>query len=137
MVKESACQCRRFRFDPWFGKTQHAAEHLSLRTTIIKTVLYSWILFSNSWAWAVLSLIYISNFSNIYSFHCASLSFPWLTLKHFIVCDALVNYFLNFLFKLFIVSIYICNWLLGIDYYFAEFISSNSFFCMEYLGISP
>ena len=39
--KESACQCRRQRFNPWSGKIPDAAEQLSLCTTTIETVLWS------------------------------------------------------------------------------------------------
>ena len=31
--KESACQCRRHRFDPWSGKIPHASEQLTPCTT--------------------------------------------------------------------------------------------------------
>ena len=31
--KESACQCRTHRFDPWSGKIPHAEELLSLYAT--------------------------------------------------------------------------------------------------------
>ena len=34
-VKESACQCRRHRFNPWSGKIPHATEQLSPRATAI------------------------------------------------------------------------------------------------------
>ena len=37
--KESTCQCRRHGFQPWLGKTPHAAEQLSLCTTVIEPVL--------------------------------------------------------------------------------------------------
>ena len=39
--KESACQCRRNRFDPWFGKILHAAEQLSQCTKITEPTLWS------------------------------------------------------------------------------------------------
>ena len=39
--KESACQCRRCRFDPWSRKTPQAAGQLSQRTTTIDPVLLS------------------------------------------------------------------------------------------------
>ena len=39
--QESACQCKRYWFDPWFGKIRHAAEQLSLCTTAIEPVLQS------------------------------------------------------------------------------------------------
>ena len=34
--KESACQCRRHRFDPWSGKIPHATEQLSLWATTVE-----------------------------------------------------------------------------------------------------
>ena len=37
--KESACQCRGHRFDPWSGKIPHALEHESPCTTTIEPVL--------------------------------------------------------------------------------------------------
>ena len=37
--KESACQCRRHEFDPWFGKTPHAAVQLSSCAVTIEPVL--------------------------------------------------------------------------------------------------
>ena len=40
--KDYACQCRRHRFNSWFGKTPHAEKQLSLCTTTIGPVLYSW-----------------------------------------------------------------------------------------------
>ena len=39
--KESACPCRRLRFDPWSGKIPHTVEQLSPRTTTIEPVLES------------------------------------------------------------------------------------------------
>ena len=33
--KESACQCRRHRFDPWSGKIPRASEQLSPCTTLL------------------------------------------------------------------------------------------------------
>ena len=36
--KESTCQCRRHRFDPWSGKIPHAAGHLSLCTTTTESM---------------------------------------------------------------------------------------------------
>ena len=39
--KESACQCRRHKFDPWSGGTPPAEEQLSLCVTTIKPVLWS------------------------------------------------------------------------------------------------
>ena len=41
MKGESACQCRRHRFDPWSGKISYAAEQLSLWVTTIELVLWS------------------------------------------------------------------------------------------------
>ena len=35
--KESACQCRRHRFDPWSGTIPHAMEHLSPCTPTIES----------------------------------------------------------------------------------------------------
>ena len=40
--KESACQSRRHRFDPWSGKIPHASEQLSPSATVIGPVLWSW-----------------------------------------------------------------------------------------------
>ena len=37
--KESACQCRIHKFDPWSKKISHAKEQLSPSTTIIELVL--------------------------------------------------------------------------------------------------
>ena len=37
--KESACQCRRHRFDPWSGEIPHAAEQLSPGATPPEPVL--------------------------------------------------------------------------------------------------
>ena len=37
--KESACQCRRHGFDPWFGEISHAKEQLILCSTITEPVL--------------------------------------------------------------------------------------------------
>ena len=37
--KESTCQCRRHRFDPWFGKIPHAGKWLSPCATTIEPVL--------------------------------------------------------------------------------------------------
>ena len=37
--KESACQCRRHRFDPWSGKIPHAMEQLSPCATTTEPVL--------------------------------------------------------------------------------------------------
>ena len=37
--KESACQCRRHRFDPWSGKIPHVEEPLSPWATTIEPVL--------------------------------------------------------------------------------------------------
>jgi len=37
--KESACQCRRHRFDPQSRKIPYAAEQLSLRATTVEPVL--------------------------------------------------------------------------------------------------
>ena len=37
--KESACQCRRHRFDPWSGKIPHAVEQISPCTTTIEPLL--------------------------------------------------------------------------------------------------
>ena len=39
VVKESTCQCRRHRFDPWSGKIPHVLEQLSLCATTIEPVL--------------------------------------------------------------------------------------------------
>ena len=39
--KESTCQPRRLRFDPWSGKIPHAAEQLSPQVTAIEPMLYS------------------------------------------------------------------------------------------------
>ena len=39
--KESTCQCRRRRFDPWVGKIPHAAEQLSLCAATTEPVLSS------------------------------------------------------------------------------------------------
>ena len=39
--KESACQWRRHRFNPWSGKVPYVAEQLSLGATTIETVLQS------------------------------------------------------------------------------------------------
>ena len=39
--KESTCQCRRLRFNPWSGKTPHAAEQLSPWVPATEPVLYS------------------------------------------------------------------------------------------------
>ena len=39
--KQSACQCRRHRFEPWSGKIPHAIEQFSLCATIIEPVLQS------------------------------------------------------------------------------------------------
>ena len=39
--KESACQCRRHRFDPLSKKIPHASEQLSLCTTTVEPVLWS------------------------------------------------------------------------------------------------
>ena len=39
--EESACQCRRHRFNLWSGKIPQAEEQLSLRATAIEPVLYS------------------------------------------------------------------------------------------------
>ena len=39
--KESACQCRRHGFDPWFRKILHAVEQLSSRATTTEPVLYT------------------------------------------------------------------------------------------------
>ena len=39
--KESACQCRRHRFDPWSRKIPHSMEQLSLCATTIEPVLES------------------------------------------------------------------------------------------------
>ena len=39
--KESACQSRRHRFDPWSGKIPHASEQLSPSATVIGPVLWS------------------------------------------------------------------------------------------------
>ena len=36
--KESICQCRRCKFDPWSGKIAHAWEQLSLCATTIEPV---------------------------------------------------------------------------------------------------
>ena len=38
--KESDCQCRRHRFNPWSGKIRHAVEQLSLCTTTSEPVLH-------------------------------------------------------------------------------------------------
>ena len=38
--KESACQCRRYKFDSWSMKIPHAAEQLSPRATTTEPVLY-------------------------------------------------------------------------------------------------
>ena len=40
--KESTCQCRRHRFDPWSGKIPHAVEQLSSWATTLEPVLQSW-----------------------------------------------------------------------------------------------
>ena len=40
--KESACQCRRHRFNPWSGKIPRAVEQLSPSTTITEPVLRAW-----------------------------------------------------------------------------------------------
>ena len=37
--KESICQCRRCKFDPWSGKIPHAWEQLRLCATAIEPVL--------------------------------------------------------------------------------------------------
>ena len=37
--RESPCQRRRHRFDPWFGKISHDSEQLSLCATTIEPVL--------------------------------------------------------------------------------------------------
>ena len=37
--KESTCQCKGHRFDPWSGKIPHAAEQLSLSATTTEPVL--------------------------------------------------------------------------------------------------
>ena len=34
--KESTCQCRRYRFNPWSGKTPHDTEQLSPHAIIIE-----------------------------------------------------------------------------------------------------
>ena len=39
--KESTCQCRRHRFDPWSRKISHAGEQLGLCTTVIAPILWS------------------------------------------------------------------------------------------------
>ena len=39
--KESSCQCRRHRFDPWSGKIPHAAGQLSSCSTTTECVLHS------------------------------------------------------------------------------------------------
>ena len=39
--KESSCQCRRHRFNPWFGKTPQATEQLSQCVTTTEPVLWS------------------------------------------------------------------------------------------------
>ena len=39
--KESACQCRRHRFDPWSQKVPHTMEQLSLCVTTTEPVLWS------------------------------------------------------------------------------------------------
>ena len=39
--EESACQCRRHGFDPWFRKILHTVEQLSLRATTTEPVLYT------------------------------------------------------------------------------------------------
>ena len=36
--KESACQCKRHRFEPWSGKIPHTAEQLSLQATATQPV---------------------------------------------------------------------------------------------------
>ena len=41
VVKESTCQCRRHRFDPWSGKIPHVLELLNLGTTTAEPVLQS------------------------------------------------------------------------------------------------
>ena len=41
VVKESACQCRGHRFEPWSGKIPHAAEQLSPCATTTEPALYS------------------------------------------------------------------------------------------------
>ena len=40
--EESACQCRRHALDPWSRKIPHAPEQLSLCTTAIEPVPWSW-----------------------------------------------------------------------------------------------
>ena len=40
--KESACQCRRHRFNPWSGKIPRAGEQLSPSTTTTEPVLRAW-----------------------------------------------------------------------------------------------
>ena len=39
--KDSTCQCRRQRFDPWSGTIPHATEQLSLCATVVEPVLQS------------------------------------------------------------------------------------------------
>ena len=36
--KESACQCRRYKRDPWSGKTPHVVEQLNLCATSVDPV---------------------------------------------------------------------------------------------------
>ena len=40
VVKESACQCRRHRFNPWSGRIPYAKEQVSPRATTIGPVLW-------------------------------------------------------------------------------------------------
>ena len=47
--KESTCQCRRRRFNPWSGRIPHAAEQLSPWTTTVESALES--RNHNCWAW--------------------------------------------------------------------------------------
>ena len=40
--KESACQSRRHRFDPWSGKIPHTVEQLGPRTTLLSLCSRAW-----------------------------------------------------------------------------------------------
>ena len=40
--EESACQCRRHRFNPWSGKFPHAAEQWSPWVTVAEPVRWAW-----------------------------------------------------------------------------------------------
>ena len=58
--KESSCQCRRHRFDPWSGKISHAAKQLSLCAPTPEPMCY------NDWRLGALEPVLLSKRS-----HCS------------------------------------------------------------------